>query len=167
MAFRKLLLLAGPTLAILTLAYSAWRTLFGDWVPSEGRLAAALRRDRELDDLFRRLHASDEVIQQIHQDLIEQRLSFAQAVAAIRAEHASRPREVRPFLGFCPGHTAEERLCWLVLGHLRISLSRDPRRASALPRIRVQALRYLAGLGADTGDFDTHWRALAWRPPAR
>jgi hypothetical protein len=160
----KLLLLGGSALAVLALAYSAWRTRSPGRVPREGALDAAVRRHCELDALFQRLHASTEVIGQIHEDLIEQRLSFAQAMTALRAEYARRPPALRPYLEGSPGRSAEERLCWLVLGHLRISLSCDPRRGSALPRIRAQGRRHLTRLGADTRDFDARWRTLAFRP---
>jgi hypothetical protein len=162
MTARKLLL-GGATLAVLALACSAWRTLSPSSLPREGSLDEVDRRTRELDALFQRLHASTEVIRQIHEDLIERRLSFAQALAALRAEYARRPPVLRPQLAH-HGRSAEERLCWTMLGYLRVYLADDPRRDSALPRIRAQGRRYLVGLGADTGDFDARWRALAWAP---
>jgi hypothetical protein len=154
-------LLAGAAaLAALALVFAVCRFRSPEPNPNGISLEEALRRAEKLRAQREMLLRAREARRQIRIDLIEQRQTYAQAVAALRAENEGRPPALRSCVHLFPGRSEEEQYCWMLLVQVAWDLDDDPRAASVLPRVRAQCRRHLARLGADTRDFARNWRAL-------
>jgi hypothetical protein len=156
----KRLLAGAAALAALALVFAVCRFPSPDTSPNGISLEEGRRRAEQLRAQREMLLRAREARRQIRSDLLEQRQSYAQAVAALRAENEGRAPALRSPLPPFPGRTEEEQYCWMLLVQMAWDLADDPRALSLLPRVRAQCRRHLARLGADPRDFARNVRAL-------
>jgi hypothetical protein len=145
----KLLLAGAVALPALALGFAACRWEGPRWAPKGLSWEEEWRRELDLDARRQVLLRASQARRQIHVDLIEQRLTYAEAVAALRAENEQRPlpSHLYPF----PGRTREEKYSWMLLLQIAWHLADSPQPTPVMPRIRAQCRRHLARIGADTG----------------
>lgn len=137
-SFCAVLLVAG-----LGLGGAAAGAAFSDRAFGSGDLAAALaqaRRAAQLDAYSGRLTESSRACYRIRTELVEGRLSLAEAVDAMLAENARRPEAIRLRLERFPGRTDAERCARGLLRGARHWLADEEpaRREAVLGRLQAQ-----------------------------
>ena len=167
MPYRKYLRLgaAGAALTALVLTVTAWRGRAKS-ASADSSLEGALQREQVLFAQLQDLRQSQALRRQIGTDLIEQRLSYAEAVAALRADDLRRPLPLRcrDYYFAC---SEEEKYSWVLLAHVARQLA-HPQQVSTLTRLREQCRRHLARHGVAARDFSRKLRqVIAPLPPLR
>ena len=115
-------------------------------VRDAGPAAEALWAER-LDAQQQALARGCAVSEQIRCDLIEGRLTFRQAIAALAEEDARRPPQARSRFDLLPGRNDEERYGRATLICVENRLRDDPRRDAVVARLRAELDDLLAASG--------------------
>jgi hypothetical protein len=114
-----------------------------------GDLIHSVQERERIDSEAALFLRSTEVTHKVVADLDAGRLTLAEAAAALRDEHESRPALFRVHWKLLPGESIEECYLRQLLWQAECRLEGDPRREEILTRLRAEydALRESAAIG--------------------
>jgi hypothetical protein len=126
---------------------------FGDVPATMRRYAEQVKRGKRLDEALEDGLDRIEARQRVVRDVIDRRLSLAEAAARFQELDLASPTfNWERFRAETPGATDEERQCRAVLRHVCSELAEDPGRAQAEGRRLEAELRELLSHGGQQPD---------------